>query len=145
MTVEDIMQVVEIEKQSFSTPWSSYAFHCELADNEFAHYLIVTSEESPQKVLGYGGMWIILDEVHITNIAIAPQYRGQKLGEFLLAGMLALALQKKAARITLEVRASNTRAQKLYRKMGFKPAGVRPGYYADTNEDALIMWKELQE
>lgn len=145
MKKEDIPQVVEIEKQSFPTPWSSYAFSCELADNDFAHYLIVTTEENPAEVLGYGGMWIILDEVHITNIAIAPPSRGKKLGEFLLRGMFSLAMQKKALRMTLEVRASNHIAQKLYTKMGFTAAGIRPGYYADTNEDALIMWKELYE
>ncbi len=145
MKKEDISQVVEIEKQAFPTPWSSYAFSCELADNDFAYYLIVTTEESPAEVLGYGGMWIILDEVHITNIAIAPTSRGKRLGEFLLRGMFSLAMQKKALRMTLEVRASNHIAQKLYTKMGFTAAGVRPGYYADTNEDALIMWKELYE
>jgi len=145
MKKEDIPQMVEIEKKSFPTPWSSYAFHCELADNQFAYYLIVTTEENPDEVLGYGGMWIILDEVHITNIAISPAYRGKRLGEFLLQGMFALALGKGACRMTLEVRVSNERAQKLYRKLGFTVAGIRPGYYSDTNEDALIMWKELVE
>lgn len=143
MREEDIAQIVEIEKQSFPTPWSSYAFNCELADNNFAHYLIVTTAEKPEQVLGYGGMWIIIDEVHITNIAIASAYRGRKLGEFLMRGMVTLALQKGAVRMTLEVRPSNNTALGLYTKMGFKTAGIRPGYYIDTNEDALIMWKEL--
>ncbi len=143
MREEDIAQIVEIEKQSFPTPWSSYAFNCELADNDFAHYLIVTTEKNPEQVLGYGGMWIIIDEVHITNIAIAPAYRGRKLGEFLMRGMVALAVQKGAVRMTLEVRPSNNTALQLYTKMGFKTAGIRPDYYIDTNEDALIMWKEL--
>ncbi|MGI6606852.1 MAG: ribosomal protein S18-alanine N-acetyltransferase [Peptococcia bacterium] len=145
MKKEDVPQVVEIEKKSFPTPWSSYAFSCELADNEFAYYLIVTTEENPAEVLGYGGMWIILDEVHITNIAITPAYRGKRLGEFLMKGMFALALRKGASRMTLEVRVSNQRAQRLYTKLGFTVAGIRPGYYSDTNEDALIMWKELLE
>jgi ribosomal-protein-alanine N-acetyltransferase len=143
MNVKDIPQVVDIEKQSFPTPWSAYAFNCELADNDFAHYLIVTRADHPEQVLGYGGMWIIIDEAHITNIAINKEYRGQKLGEFLMQGMFSLALQKGAVRMTLEVRPSNDIAKKLYKKMGFKAAGIRPGYYVDTNEDALIMWKEL--
>lgn len=143
MNVEDIPQVVDIEKQSFPTPWSAYAFNCELADNDFAHYLIVTREDAPEQVLGYGGMWIIIDEAHITNIAIIKESRGKKLGELLMQGMFSLAMQKGAVRMTLEVRPSNDIAQRLYKKMGFKVAGIRPGYYVDTSEDALIMWKEL--
>lgn len=143
MQMDDISQVVAIEGQSFPTPWSSYAFTCELCDNEFAYYLVVAKAEQPDKVVGYGGMWIIIDEAHITNIAIAPIYRGKSLSKMLLEGMFLLALQKKVCRMTLEVRVSNGLARNLYGKMGFQEAGIRPGYYVDTNEDALIMWKEL--
>jgi len=143
MTIEDIPQIVAIEKKSFPTPWSSYAFSCELCDNEFAHYLVVISSSQPATVLGYGGMWIIIDEAHITNIAVAPAYRGKSLGKMLMSGLIKLAREKKARRMTLEVRVSNKIAQALYARMGFTPAGIRPGYYADTNEDALIMWKEI--
>lgn len=143
MVIDDIPQVVEIEKQCFPTPWSAYAFTCELCDNEFAHYLVLVPQDDPATVYGYGGMWIIIDEAHITNIAISPVIRGKGQGERLMNGLISLAGKKKALRMTLEVRVSNTTAQKLYRKLNFKVAGLRPGYYADTNEDALIMWKEL--
>lgn len=143
MVLEDIPQVVAIEKVSFPTPWSPYAFACELQDNDFAYYLVVTPVADPSTVAGYGGMWIIIDEAHITNIAIGPAYRGKALGDFLMNGMVALAMKKGILRMTLEVRVSNCVAKRLYDRMGFKPAGVRPGYYMDTNEDALIMWKEL--
>lgn len=143
MKKEDISQIVEIEKQSFASPWSAYAFQCELADNDFAHYLVVTSADNSEQVLGYGGMWLIIDEAHITNIAIAPQYRGKNLGEFLLNGLEVLAAQKGAVRMTLEVRVSNKKAQTLYKRRGFVPSGIRPNYYVAENEDALIMWKEF--
>ncbi|MCR4443080.1 MAG: ribosomal protein S18-alanine N-acetyltransferase [Peptococcaceae bacterium] len=143
MKIEDIPQIVAIEKKSFPTPWSSYAFTCELCDNEFAYYLVLTLSGNPSTVVGYGGMWIIIDEAHVTNIAVAPAHRGKSLGKMLLNGLLELAKEKRVQRMTLEVRVSNKIAQALYKKMGFTPAGLRPGYYADTNEDALIMWKEI--
>jgi len=143
MELGDVGQVVEIEKQSFPTPWSAYAFTCEILDNNFANYFVLTLENDRDKVIGYGGMWIILDEAHITNIAIAPAYRGKRLGELLLNHMMVSALEKGAERITLEVRVSNAVAQKLYTRLGFVAAGLRKGYYADTKEDAIIMWKDL--
>jgi len=143
MEEKDITQIVEIEKQSFPAPWSTYAFKCELADNNFAKYLVVTTEDNQELVLGYGGMWLIIDEAHITNIAIAPEYRGQNLGELLMGGLETLAMQKGALRMTLEVRVSNEKAQALYKRRGFVPSGIRPNYYVAENEDALIMWKEF--
>jgi len=142
MELGDVGQVVEIEKLSFPTPWSAYAFTCEVLDNNFAYYFVLTLEDS-EAVIGYGGMWIILDEAHITNIAVAPPYRGKRLGEYLLKNMMLTALAKGADRITLEVRVSNTSAQKLYNRLGFEAAGLRKGYYVDTKEDAIIMWKDL--
>lgn len=143
MVMDDIPQVVEIEKKSFPTPWSPYAFTCELCDNEFAYYLVLVHQDEPATVFGYGGMWVIIDEAHVTNIAINPTHRGRRLGEYLLNGLIALAKKKRVLRMTLEVRVSNNTAQRLYKRMSFKTAGIRPGYYVDTNEDALIMWKEL--
>lgn len=143
MVMEDIPQVVTIEKKSFPTPWSPYAFACELSDNDFAYYLVVNPAQDPKTVVGYGGMWLIIDEAHVTNIAITPAYRGKALGELLLRGMIELALSKNILRMTLEVRPSNLPAQKLYNRLGFKAAGIRPGYYADTNEDAIIMWCDI--
>lgn len=143
MQIDDIPQIVAIEKKSFPTPWSAYAFTCELCDNEFANYLVLTTSTDPSTVIGYGGMWIIIDEAHITNIAINPPFRGRGLGRQMMEGLINLARLKKAQRMTLEVRVSNETAQTLYRKMKFASAGIRPGYYVDTNEDALIMWKDL--
>ncbi|MDK2822707.1 MAG: [ribosomal protein S18]-alanine N-acetyltransferase [Clostridia bacterium] len=145
MELGDVPQVVEIEKLSFPTPWSPYAFSCEILDNNFAYYLVVIPKDDQDKIIGYGGMWVILDEAHITNIAIAPEHRGKRLGEILLQNLMEMALKKGAERITLEVRVSNTSARKLYERLGFKAAGLRKGYYVDANEDAVIMWKDLRE
>ncbi len=141
--MDDIPWIVEIEKRSFPTPWSAYAFSCELSDNEFAHYLVATPEGDPAKVVGYGGMWIIIDEAHITNVAVAPDYRGKSLGTFLMNGLFAVARKKGVLQMTLEVRITNSTARSLYEKLGFEAAGIRPGYYVDTQEDAFIMWKKL--
>lgn len=137
MVVDDIDDVVEIEHQSFSLPWSREAFEAEVCDNDLAVYLIMTSGK---QVIGYGGMWIILDEAHVTNIAILPSYRGKGLGKILLNAMIKAAKGQGAQSMTLEVRAGNIVAQKLYAGFGFKNCGVRPGYYTDNREDALIMW-----
>jgi ribosomal-protein-alanine N-acetyltransferase len=143
MELRDVKQVTEIEKLSFPSPWSAYAFTCEILDNAFANYYVLNWENDDNKVIGYGGMWIILDEAHITNIAISPEYRGKRLGEILLSHLIAAARVKGVVRMTLEVRESNLSAQKLYKRLGFEPAGIRKGYYIDNKEDAIIMWKEL--
>jgi hypothetical protein len=88
-------------------------------------------------------MWVLLDEAHVTNIAVREAFRGRGLGERLFREMMAVARMQGAKRMTLEVRVSNERAQRLYRKLGFEPSGVRPGYYTDNGEDALIMWADL--
>lgn len=142
MRLEDIPVICEIEQESFTTPWTSAAFHNELTNNQFARYMVM---ESAEGVLGYGGMWIIVDEAHITNIAVRTQYRGKKLGEALLREMQKTAVFLGAARMTLEVRTSNRVAQGLYEKLGFYGVGVRRGYYTDNQEDAIIMWADLPE
>ncbi|WP_051074215.1 ribosomal protein S18-alanine N-acetyltransferase [Effusibacillus pohliae] len=140
MQLSDIDRILEIERQSFSAPWSRAAFERELTGNHFAKYIVV---EVDGRVVGHAGMWIIVDEAHITNIAIDPAYRGRKLGENLLRQMMALAVWNGARRMTLEVRVSNQTAQNLYRKLGFRGCGIRKNYYSDNQEDALIMWAEL--
>lgn len=140
MTVDDLDQVMEIEVNSFTIPWSREAFFNELTKNQFAQYLIV---EVDQKVVGYCGVWIIIDEAHITNIALLPEYRGMKLGEALMAKVMELAREIGALRVTLEVRVSNERAQNLYRKFGFEEGAIRKQYYTDNMEDALVMWVNL--
>lgn len=142
MQEKHLTGVLETEQVSFPTPWSKQAFLSEIRENGFAHYYVGLIGN---KVAGYAGMWIIIDEAHITNIAVHPNYRGQKLGKALLVHLMREALSLGAERITLEVRPSNTIAQQLYRKLGFAPVGIRKGYYTDTNEDAIIMWKNLHE
>lgn len=137
---DDLKAILEIERVSFATPWSLEAFKTELKDNEYARYLCLELEG---QVIGYMGLWFILDEGHITNIAITPNHRGQHWGEFLMRSVMEKMLEQGMARMTLEVRVTNSPAQSLYKRLGFVTAGVRKGYYADTGEDALIMWAEL--
>lgn len=135
----DIDAVLAVERASFLTPWSRAAFEAEMDDNELAHYLVI---EADGEVIGYAGMWMILDEAHVTNIAIAPGFRSKGLGTVLVTALIDSAIQLGATCMTLEVRASNLDAQRLYRRLGFEPRGLRPGYYSDTGEDALIMWRD---
>jgi len=139
MALSDIDQVLAIEQRSFPTPWSKKAFISEITDNIFASYMVV---EKGDKIVGYGGMWVFLDEAHITNIAVAPENRRTGIGEFILKQLIATAVAGGAKRMTLEVRASNHAAQRLYEKMGFERKGLRKGYYTDLREDAIIMWKD---
>lgn len=134
--------VLKIEQVSFPTPWSKETYINEIRDNQLAHYYVCLLEN---KVVGYTGMWLIIDEAHITTIAVDPDFRGNQLGKILLAELLARAIILGADKVTLEVRPSNQVAQGLYRRMGFIPAGLRKGYYSDTQEDAIIMWKSLQD
>lgn len=140
MRLEDIDRICEIELESFPAPWTAAAFYNELVNNHFAHYLVM---EIDGQIVGYGGMWTIMDEAHVTNIALSAKYRGRKLGERLLRELQATAAFLGANRMTLEVRVSNTIAQRLYEKFGFHSVGVRKGYYSDNNEDAIIMWADL--
>jgi ribosomal-protein-alanine N-acetyltransferase len=141
MRLDDIDAICEIEKEAFTTPWSAGAFHNELTNNQYAHYVVM---ELDGDIIGYAGMWLIMDEAHITNIAVREKYRGRKLGERLLLQMQSAALFLGAERMTLEVRVSNTIAQRLYAKLGFIPAGLRKQYYTDNGEDAIIMWAHLR-
>ncbi|QTH43753.1 ribosomal protein S18-alanine N-acetyltransferase [Cohnella sp. LGH] len=140
MKLDDIAAIVEIEQEVFAAPWTAEAFRNELTNNMFAKYMVL---EMDGDVAGYGGMWLIIDEAHVTNIALRSQYQGQGYGKALLRELMKTASYLGARRMTLEVRVSNERAQSLYRKMGFAPSGVRPNYYSDNMEDALIMWADL--
>lgn len=142
MTVDDLPEIQVIERQCFPTPWSMQAFLSELTNNDCAHYMVMRKNE---RVVGYIGMWLILDEGHITNVAVEPGSRGQGIGTGLLTTMSAYAYIQGVRRMTLEVRVTNYRAQQLYRRLGFEGYGIRTRYYQDNNEDALIMWKDLEE
>lgn len=140
MREEDIDQVLEIEHRSFTTPWSREAFYNELNMNKFAVYIVL---EVDKKVVGYCGVWVVIDEAHITNIAILPEYRGRKFGEALMQNLFDVAKTMGAKSMTLEVRVTNYVAQGLYRKFGFQKGGLRKNYYTDNQEDALVMWVRL--
>ena len=140
MTIADIEEVYKIETESFSTPWSKEAFYNELTQNRFAKYLVVQHDE---ELVGYCGVWVVVDEAHITNIAILPGYRGMKLGETLLRKVMTEAKGIGAKSMTLEVRMSNMVAQNLYRKLGFQNGAIRKNYYTDNHEDALVMWVKI--
>jgi ribosomal-protein-alanine N-acetyltransferase len=140
MTEEDIDQILEIEHASFTLPWSRDAFYNEVHHNKFAVYIVIEVEG---KIIGYCGAWIVIDEAHITNVAILPEYRGRKLGEALMEKIISVARSMGARSMTLEVRVTNNIAQSLYRKLGFQKGGIRKNYYSDNQEDALIMWVNL--
>jgi len=139
MTMKDLDEVMEVERQCFTTPWSRYSFVCELKDNQFSHYIVAKYMD---KIIGYAGMWIILDEAHVTNVGVLPEYRGGGVGELLMRSLIIAAKEHGAKKMTLEVRKSNYVAQNLYSKLGFEPVGIRRGYYLDNREDAVIMWKD---
>ncbi|MBE3582121.1 MAG: ribosomal protein S18-alanine N-acetyltransferase [Thermoanaerobacteraceae bacterium] len=140
MTIRHLDEVLAIERASFPSPWPRSSFLNELLTNDCARYYVCLEGD---RVVGYAGMWIILDEAHITNIAVHPAYRGRRLGELLLRTLMQEAARLGADRMTLEVRVSNLPAQRLYARLGFVRAGIRKGYYNDNHEDAIIMWKHF--
>lgn len=140
MTVEDIPAVVRIEEESFATPWTEEIFEHEMTGNNYAHYIVATKDN---QVIGHCGMWIVLDECHITNIAVLKKFRGYGIGEQILKESIRLCKKLEVRLMTLEVRVSNEIAQNMYRKLGFQDGGIRKNYYTDDREDALVMWVEL--
>ena len=142
MTVADVEQVYEIEILSFTLPWTKDAFFHEMIGNEHAYYVVAETDEG---IVGYCGMWLVMDEAHVTNIAIHPDQRGKKMGEGLMQAAIDAAKANGAVLMTLEARVSNTVAQNLYRKLGFKNGGIRKRYYTDNYEDAIVMWVNFDE
>ena len=139
MTVDDLASVQLIERASFTTPWPPQAYRQELESNRLAAYLVVTVSD---EVVAYGGVWLMVDEAHVTTFAVDPAWRRRSIGERLLVGLLDVAIARRAREATLEVRLSNVAARRLYEKYGFRPVGIRPRYYSDNQEDALIMTTE---
>jgi len=136
MRLEDLDAVHAIERASFSTPWPPHAYRSELEANRLASYLVVRAADT---IVAFGGLWLMVDEAHITTFAVHPAWRRRRIGERLILALLDLAIERHATDATLEVRLSNLPARRLYEKYGFRPVGVRPGYYSDDQEDALIM------
>ncbi len=139
MTFDDLPSVQLIERASFSTPWPPQAYRQELASNRLAYYVVAVLGDD---IVAYGGIWLMVDEAHVTTFAVHPRYRRQRIGERLLLALLDLSLDRRAREATLEVRLSNLPARRLYEKYGFRPVGIRPRYYTDNGEDALIMTTE---
>lgn len=166
MTVDDIDQVVVLDRLSFPTPWPAHTYRHEIISNRTSTMIVLEATEpapgapgngasgsllgrligrrpssaySSYPLLGYSGFWKIADEAHISTIAVHPDWRGHKLGELLVWAMFHLAMQQDAAMVTLEVRVSNDVAINLYRKYGFEVTGRRRNYYRDNQEDAHVM------
>ncbi|MEP7081656.1 MAG: ribosomal protein S18-alanine N-acetyltransferase [Chloroflexota bacterium] len=136
MTLEDVDAAHEIERLSFATPWPAYAFEQELRGNRLARYLVARAGD---EFVGFAGMWMMVDDAHITTISVHPEWRRRGVGRQLLLDLTELAISVGARRMTLEVRAGNAGAHSLYREFGFDVVGRRPGYYSDDGEDALVM------
>lgn len=140
MQTSHVDDVIKIEEQAYGEHhWSKDSFYGELA-NELAYYYSAFDMEN--NLIGYAGSWQIIDEAHITTIAVKPELRRKKIGEALLTKIINDCYNNKIKYITLEVRESNKPAIGLYEKYGFKSLGTRKGYYQNNNEDALIMWTE---
>ena len=174
MAVDDITRVMEIDTLSFPLPWSPTSYRYELTQNPNSHFVVAVTGGAPdpiapkepdslvdrlnpshwfrpapppppaRQVVGYGGFWFIVDEAHISTIAVHPDWRGQGVGEILFVSMLEQALDLQAVTATLEVRVTNAAAQALYRKYEFEQTGRRKRYYRDNGEDALLMTAELR-
>lgn len=133
MTADDLRDVVDLEERHQPTPWSMQVFATEL-DTPGRRYLVVEEEG----VVGFGGVMVIGDEAHITNLLIDPQWRRLGLGRRLCVDLVDWAVSHGARHLTLEVRSRNREARSLYARLGMAPVGVRPRYYGD--DDAVIMW-----
>lgn len=136
MTTDDVYAVHEIERLSFAVPWPPYAFEQELRGNRLARYLVARAGDA---VVGFAGIWLMVDDAHVTTFGVHPDWRRQGIGRQLLLNLAELSTAIGARQMTLEVRVSNEAAQALYRGFGFEVVGRRPRYYTDDGEDALVM------
>ena len=141
MTLADVESVYAIELATFPTPWTLDSFYYELNENQFSHYLV--AEDETGTLVGFCGVWLVIDAAQITNVAVVESVRGQGIGEGLMREAMRVAKEANMDVMSLEVRVTNTVAQNLYRKLGFKDGGIRKGYYTDNQEDALVMWVNL--
>ena len=139
MQQEDVEAVHAVSKECFTVPWSLEALENEV-HNSVANYQVA---EVDGKIIGYGGLWCVLDEGEITNIAVSKEYREQGVGKAILNALIQVALQKNLVMIHLEVRSGNIVAQNLYKCLGFKKIAIRKDYYQKPIEDAVIMQYQL--
>lgn len=159
MDLPDIAQVVAIDRLSFDLPWAERSYAYEITQSGYSHMVVLERDDEsaqshgwrrllarfngrvqpPGRIVGYGGLWRIGDESHISTIAVHPDFRGRGWGEILLAGMVGKSINVNAGLVVLEARISNVRAHNLYRKYAFYVAGIKPKYYRNNNEDAYDM------
>ena len=140
MEIADIESVMLVDERSFPKPWTKEIYTQEVTNNSYAYYFVM---EVDDKIVGFCGLWLVMDEAQITNIAIDPDYRGNKYGEALFQYVMNFAIANHARILSLEVRVSNLTAQSLYKKFGLQPGGIRKNYYTDNHEDALVLWVNL--
>lgn len=143
MTTQDVPAVSQIDHMSFTLPWPEHSFRYEVSENRVSRCFV--AETPDKRIAAMIVSWIIVDEMHIATIATHPDFRRQGVGELLLRQALLDALHAGARLAFLEVRESNTAAQAMYLKFGFKATGRRPRYYRDNNEDAILMTLEPLE
>lgn len=141
MELADLNDVHEVDLASFTAPWSKETYKREIKENRYAHYFVI---EADGVIIGYAGIWLVMDDAQITNIAISPRLRGYKIGEKLFGYVVQYAIARGAKRLSLEVRESNEVAQNMYRKFGLVSGGVRKNYYPDNGEDAVVMWVDIE-
>ena len=137
---DDLDGVLHVEAESFSNPWTREMYAWELQNRSVCHIYVVRTVEC--QVAGFCAFWLVFDEIHINNVAVLPQFRGQGMGTTLMQHVLAEARRLGAMRATLEVRASNGAALRLYERLGFYVAATRKNYYSHPVEDALILWRD---
>lgn len=137
MTPAAIDDVLAIETRVYPRPWNESLFLSEMAQQSSRVYLVARIDD---RVVGYGGVMLVPSEAHVTTIAVDPDHHRERIGTAMLIALVRGALDRGAASLTLEVRSSNTAARELYRGFGFAPVGLRPGYYRESNEDAIVMW-----
>ena len=140
MNIDDVDKVYEIEISCFNTPWSKEALKKELTTNKLAYYFVAVINN---EVVGYCGLWHVITEGHITNIAVDENKRMLGIGNKLMCELVNFANKKQMIGLTLELKMSNQKAFNLYKKHGFIVEGIRKNYYSDTKEDALVMWKYI--
>jgi len=141
MVSDDVLAVYAIELATFPAPWTLDSFYYEVHENQYAHYVLAIDEDD--SIIGFCGMWMVVDAAQITNVAVIESARGRGIGEELMREAIRIAQQNEMEIMSLEVRVTNTVAQNLYRKLDFQDGGLRKGYYTDNGEDALVMWVNL--
>ena len=143
MREEDVPTIQEIERHIFSTPWPRNAYYRELASRNSAYYIVLRREAAGDpEIVGYGGMWRMYDEAHVTTIGVRRDLHHRGFGRILFAGLVQASYDMGAKWITLEVRTTNENAMHMYEGFGFKVIGRRKGYYTDNGEDAIVMWSD---